>query len=287
MLLLISSLLAAQDTPMHGQTIESRIFQSEILQREIEYSIYLPPNYGQNGDAYPVLYALHSFGNTPAEYFAGIKFHQLTDKLIAEDVIPPFIIITPSAGITWYMNNYNNDVRYEDMFIQEFKRFIDENYLTREGRQSQALMGFSMGGSGSLLYAMKHPDLFGSAVGYCAGFSTKKQVVADIDSEYKIYHHSLYGSDLKGEARVNHHFLDNNPLYLAQSLDVEKLRSVRWFISTADLDYHSIGNAALHLTFREREIPHEFRVTDGGHNYEHVEDVMEEGLLFIGASFSH
>lgn len=284
--LVISSSLLAQEFQLNGQTIESLAFHSKIMKRDIEYSVYLPPDYGKTDDTYPVLYALHSFGNTHSEYIKGIQLHQLADKLVSQGSIQPFIIVTPDAWNTWYLNSYNHEVRYEDMFFEEFLPLIETHYQTNTHKGGRALLGFSMGGSGSFLYAMKHPDQFATAVGYCAGFSTKMQIIADRDTDYKIYHHSLYGANLKSHNRVNAHFLDNNPLYLAKKLPAEQLRSVKWFISTADLDFHSIGNAELHITFRERNIPHEFRVTDGDHTYEHVEAVLEASLIFIGETFN-
>ena len=51
-------------------------------------------------------------------------------------------------------------LKYEDFFIKEFIPFIDSTYKTRPKKQYRAVAGLSMGGYGSLIYGMKHSELF-------------------------------------------------------------------------------------------------------------------------------
>jgi enterochelin esterase-like enzyme len=286
LLLSINTLAKPNDYIIKGKTITTKSFYSKILNKEILYSVYLPPGYGDSLKTYPILFGLHSFENDRFEYINGIKLYEMVDKFIISNIIPPMIIVTPTAGNTWYMNDYNGKTQYKDMFIEEFIPYIDENYYTVKNKNARALLGFSMGGSGALLLAMKNPELFCASVGYCSGISTKDQIISDPDEDYTKYHHDLYGSSLKGKERVNNPFINNNPLYLAEILPTEQLKKINWLIISADSDYHSKGNALLHVTFHERNIPHEFRVLNGEHNWEFVQSNLEVGVKFIGNIFS-
>lgn len=269
-----------------GESLATLSFHSSILQKEINYSIFLPPHYAGNEMKYPIIYALHSFGANRNEYIDGIQMHALVDSLINASVIPPCLIVTPDAGISWYINDYQDSIRYGEMFIQEFIPWVESHYRTLETRQGRSIMGFSMGGSGALNFALKRSDLFGSVGAFCAGFSTKAQIIADRDEDYKTYHQELYGVALLGEQRVNQHFLDNNPLYLVAASDQDILSSIQWYIASADDDDHSVGNAELHLALKKRNVSHEFRVSDGEHTHAFVNMMLPDYLNFLGPIFN-
>jgi enterochelin esterase-like enzyme len=96
---------------------------------------------------------------------------------------------------------------------------------------------------------------------------------------------NLYGDQLRGSARLNSHFEQYSPLHLARSVPQKKLWSVRWYIDCGDDDFLYRGNAALHVLLRELEIPHEYRVRDGEHNWTYWRTWIIEGLRFIGEGF--
>ena len=78
------------------------------------------------------------------------------------------IIVMLDAGVSWYINDYQNKVRYEDMFIQELIPYIDKTYRTRPKKEFRGVAGLSMGGWSALVYSMRHPDMFAA----CAAFSS-------------------------------------------------------------------------------------------------------------------
>jgi len=53
--------------------------------------------------------------------------------------------------------------RYEDLIATELVQYVDTHYRTLATRESRAIAGISMGGFGSALIALRHPDLFGTA----------------------------------------------------------------------------------------------------------------------------
>jgi len=135
------------------------------------------------------------------------------------------------------------------------------------------------------MLAMRHPDLFSACVAFSSGVMTDEEAVA-MDAER--WDHVLgapFGPGLVGEARLTDQWRENSPLHLAGTIAVEELRRVRWYLDCGDDDFLYRGNAMLHILLREREIPHEYRVRDGGHVWEYWRTGIRDGLRFLGRSF--
>ena len=56
------------------------------------------------------------------------------------------------------------------MVIEDLIPLIDANYRTISDRRGRWVEGMSMGGNGSLKFALKFPDLFSSVVAYAGPF---------------------------------------------------------------------------------------------------------------------
>src|SRR5690606_34919548 len=93
------------------------------------------------------------------------------------------------------------------------------------------------------------------------------------------------GKGLKGEARLSDHYRKNNIYDIIKSADVEALKKVRFYIDCGDDDFLIKGNMALHSLMIDKEIPHEFRVREGAHNWTYWRTALPEVLKFVGESF--
>ena len=125
----------------------------------VGYTIYLPPDYAASGKRYPVLYFLHGLGGTENTVTPVV---QKAHELISAGVLPPFIIASFSGGKAFYGNQFEGKYQVHDFFFEEFLPHIDRTYRTKPERQFRHLQGFSMGGYGALMFAIKHLDLFGT-----------------------------------------------------------------------------------------------------------------------------
>ena len=275
----------SQDPLYHGRVLEKLSFSSTILNKELNYSIYLPPDYDTSQRNYPVVYLLHGYTDDDTAWIQFGEVHLTMDKGIAERQIPPMIIVMPDAGATWYINDHKGKYPYEDMFFKELIPFIDTAYRTRPHKEFRGISGLSMGGYGSLGYAMRHPDYFSACAAFSSGLLTDDAIVSMEDKNYDGLFSHLFGSNLSGENRLTTHWRQTNPLDLAENLDIKTMKSIQWYIDCGDDDFLYKGNAALHITFRDREIPHEFRVRDGQHNWTYWRTWISEGLAFIGKRF--
>ena len=69
------------------------------------------------------------------------------------------------------------------------------------------------------------------------------------------------------------------------STAAEDLRSVRWYIDCGDDDFLFEGNSKVVIALREKDIPYEFRVRDGAHNWTYWRESLPEVLRFISDAF--
>jgi S-formylglutathione hydrolase FrmB len=266
-----------------GKVLEGLKIKSNILGYEVNYSIYLPPDYDLSNRSYPVVYLLHGFSDNENAWVQFGEVNLSADRAIANRDIPPMIIVMPDAKITWYLNDYLGKNRYEDMFIQEFIPAIESAYRIRQGKEFRAISGLSMGGFGALLYSLHHPDLFVACVAFSAGIFTDEEIKNMPDNVYKERFNGLFTGD--NTNRLTDHWKKNNILDLVNTLKKEDIEKVRIMIDCGDDDFLYKGNSALHVALRDRNVYHEDRVRDGSHNWEYWRSGITDALKFIGANF--
>ena len=150
-------------------------FHSTILNGDRALLVYLPENYSTDTRPYPLVFALHGFGDRPNNYVMSLL--PLIEELIEEGSFPPAVVFMPDFSLTgngktpenyptdgrsgsWYINS--NMGRFADHFIKEIVPFARNNYNVSTQSRHTVLMGNSMGGFGVLYYSITHPDLAGT-----------------------------------------------------------------------------------------------------------------------------
>ncbi len=268
-----------------GVVEEGLTVKSEILGKEVKYTIYLPFDYGTSERYYPVVYLLHGYTDNDAGWMQYGEANMTADEAIANREIPPMILVTPDAGLSWYINSYDGSVKYEDFFIKEFIPFIESRYRIRKRKRFRAVSGLSMGGYGALNYAFKYPELFSAAAPLSAAVYTDEQIINFTQKRWDKVEGVIFGKGLKGKERLTKTLLANHPLYLLDKLNKEKLKTVKYYIDCGDDDRLTIGNSELHIKMTKLGIPHEFRVRDGRHSWTYWRTGLLNAFKFIGDSF--
>lgn len=158
---LIPQLLLAQ----YGKVYDNLTLPSEILNSDRKYAVYLPPDYERSERSYPVLYLLHGAGDDQTGWVQFGEVLHISDKAIGEGNATPMVIVMPDAntGQRGYFNSPTGDWRYEDFFFEEFIPYVESNYRIKGEKRYRAVAGLSMGGGGSFMYALHHPEMFSSA----------------------------------------------------------------------------------------------------------------------------
>lgn len=268
-----------------GIVKESLKCDSKLLGYPVEYSIYLPADYETSNRSYPVLYLLHGYSDDETGWVQFGEAAQIADKGIANGDFPPVIIVMPNGKISWYCNDYKMANPWEDMFVKEFIPAIEKTYRIRAKKEFRAISGLSMGGYGSLMLAMRYPDLFSSCVAFSSGTFTDQEIIAMPDKNYNLYFGEIFGNGLIGEKRISDNWKAHSPLHLIYDVPKDKLKSVRFYIDCGDDDFLFEGNSQLHIQMRKLDIPHEYRTRQGGHEWPYWRAGLVDGLKFIGQSF--
>ncbi len=264
---------------------EGLLIQSKILNKEVRYTIYLPPDYETSSRYYPVLYLLHGYTDNDIGWIQFGEANSIADKAISNGEIAPMILVMPDGGVSWYINNYNDSVRYEDFFFKEFIPYIESHYRILTEKRFRAISGLSMGGYGSLVYALKHPDMFSSCVAFSPAIYTDQEIIDMKGDWWKNVLGVVFNSELNGKNRISKQWEDNDPFYLVKNGDINKIKSVRYYLDCGDNDFLYKGNAAFHVLLRDLNIPHVYIMREGTHSWTYWRSGLLDGLKFISASF--
>ena len=268
-----------------GKVLESLSLKSDLLKRAVNFSVYLPPGYDEDERSYPIVYLLHGYTDDETGWLQFGEVDRYADQAINEGIIPPMIIVMPDAAVTWYVNDHAGKIPYEDFFIKEFIPSIEKAYRVRAKKEFRGICGLSMGGYGSLIYAMKYPDLFATAAPLSAAIYLEKDVEKYEQDRWDNVEGPMYGKGLSGQARITDHWKANNPFYIADEMGAESLKKVKYYFDCGDDDFLYKGNAKMHIKLRDMGVPHEFRMRDGAHNWTYWRTGITDALKFIGDSF--
>ncbi|TAH21180.1 MAG: esterase family protein [Cytophagales bacterium] len=274
---LLSFSLAAQT----GKVFDDLSLPSKILNSERKFAIYLPPDYETSNRKYPILYLLHGGGDDQTGWVQFGEVLQITDKAIREGKATPMIIVMPDAntGQRGYFNSADGKWKYEDFFFEELMPYVEKKFRVKSEKRYRAVAGLSMGGGGSFVYALRRPDLFSSAcpLSASAGPLTLAETKGWLTQRGT-------GTDLK-DSDIEEYYKRNSVLPLIESMTAENKKAVRWFIDCGDDDFLFEGNSLIHIAMRKKEIPHEFRIRNGGHSWTYWRESLPEVLSFISDAF--
>lgn len=273
----LCSVISFSSYAQSGKVFDNLTLTSKILKGERKFAVYLPPDYESSQRSYPVLYLLHGAGDDQTGWVQFGEVLRITDNAIKEGTATPMVIVMPDAntGKRGYFNV--GDWKYEDFFFKELMPYVEKTYRIKGEKRFRAVAGLSMGGGGSFMYALRHPELFSSACPLSAyvGPLTMEELKSRLDRSGEKY----------SETEVNTYFQEQNALNLIQSVPVEDIRSVRWYIDCGDDDFLYEGNSLVHIAMKKKEIPHEYRVRNGGHTWTYWRESLPTVLSFVSDAF--
>ena len=275
LLLFLAYTLSAQTS----RVFDNLSMTSKILKGERKYAIYLPLGYETSERSYPVLYLLHGSGDDQTGWVQFGEVQYIADKAIEEGTATPMIIVMPDAntGRKGYFNDKKGNWRYEDFFFEEFITYIEKTYRIRGKKEFRAVAGLSMGGGGSFVYALHHPEMFATACPLSAA-------ARDLSSEEIV--NKYVGKEAGYTNKETEEFYNLYNIHaLLENTPVEKIKKVRWYIDCGDDDFLYQGNSLIHIAMRKKGIPHEYRVRDGKHNWTYWRTALPEVLKFVSEGF--
>jgi enterochelin esterase-like enzyme len=262
-----------------GKVYDNLTMTSKILKSERKYAVYLPPDYETSERSYPVLYLLHGAGDDQTGWVQFGEVLRITDNAIKDGSATPMIIIMPDAntGQRGYFNQ--GEWSYEDFFFEELLPHVEKKYRIKGEKRYRAVAGLSMGGGGSFMYALHRPELFSSACPLSAyvgplTIENLKSQIAKGDPNPEI-----------SDQEIQEYFEKHNALNLIESVPVDDIKSVRWYIDCGDDDFLYEGNSLVHIALKKKEIPHEYRVREGRHSWTYWRESLPKVLEFVSQAF--
>ena len=267
--------LASCSQKKQGLKIVKSFFSAQI-KSDWKYKVYLPAGYHDNKEfKYPVVYLLHGSDGDEHDWDF---IYPILDSLIVSKDIPPMISVSPSTGTSWWVNS--ESIPYESAFFQDLIPEIDNNFRTISKKEARGIVGFSMGGYGTLRYALGYPHYFGSAMILSAaiydnlppeGSSARTSGAFGIPFNEKTWNDRNYPSSLQ--------------YYLKNELQVPL------FIATGDDDWnheegfeYNVEQQAVLLygkLHKEGGSPAELRIINGGHTKDVWSRAFIEGIQYM------
>jgi S-formylglutathione hydrolase FrmB len=262
---------------------ECRSLPSKILANDVAYCAFLPPGYdADKSRQYPILYFLHGLGEN-AQILLNSGGWNLIQDLWQQKDIGDFVIVTPSADRSFYINSLNGRVRYQDFFIKEFIPYIEKQYRIEANRRDRGIMGISMGGYGALRLAMLFPDLFGSVSAHSPALIEKLPATQGQSPQAENL------ARLVGKAfgvPFNRAFWDrNNPFTLVRDGARPANLKVYFDCGTEDQFGFDVGAEAFDKLLDTKNIPHEFHLYPGGHDWSYFAEHFPASLEFESRAF--
>lgn len=261
---------------------------SKILGRAVPYCVLLPPSYdSEKTRRYPILYLLHGLGDND-QFLIHSGGMNLVEDLWERKQMGEFLIVTPAAGMSFYINSQDGKRMYEDFFLQEFMPGVEKRYRAQTGRNSRGIAGISMGGYGALHIAFRHPQLF-AAVGAHSAALIEKVPNISAQTSRQLSQLRVLG-DAFGSPFDAAFWNQNDPLTIARTANLAGLK-IYFDCGSEDNYGFDSGAAALDKLLTSRHIPHEFHLYPGGHDWtyfaEHLPALLEFEFHAFGSGQTH
>jgi len=262
--------------------IECNSISSKILRRFVPYCVVLPASYdAQPSHRFPILYFLHGLGDNEQMFYHSGAWNLVEDQW-EKGQLKEFLIATPAAGASFYINSRDGKNRYEDFLLEEFFPFIEHHYRVHPGRAYRGIAGISMGGYGALHLAFRHPQLFSAVSAHSPALFEKLPVFlsgAPASSPRARILGSVFGIPPDPVFWER-----NSPITLARTANLSGLKI---YFDCGDHDDYGFdaGATILDKILKSRHIPHEFHLYPGGHDWSFFAAHLPESLAFQSRSF--
>lgn len=256
-------------------TLTRHSFESEALNRDYAYSVYLPDDYLVSGTRYSVVYLLHGSTGSEMSWANSGKVKATVDQLIETGKINPLIIVMPGHNESWWADG--QDEPAQTALLNDLFPHIENTYRTLNMRKGRAVAGLSAGGFGTVNLVLQFPELF------AAGAALSPAVYTPVPPRHSsAYRHKVFQSE--GELDPQVWASLNWPSYI----DSYKAKGtvVPLYINSGDHDTFDIAYHAAHFyqVMREHQPDDvEYRVVDGDHQWSVWQNTIGDALQFMDA----
>lgn len=265
---------------MASQLIDAKL-ETKLTSSPVEFAVLLPDGYDTTREALPLLLFLHGGGGDRTFL---VRMRPVFDEMWKAGTLPPMVIVTPSAGRSFYMNYKDGSEKWETFIVTEFLEYLRGAYKVSRERKGTLLMGISMGGMGSLRLGFKYPEKFLGLAAMEPGIDPVLKW-KDLSSRYKFHRGPDLMETIFGKPFDAAYWEANNVATIAVSR-AERLRTsgLGIYIEAGDEDMFYLHEATefLHRILWDQKIPHEYHLVRGAdHVGRTIRPRAMEGLTFL------
>lgn len=244
--------------------------------------VYLPPSYETAIDQrYPVVYLLHGLYGSESNWSEKGAAAQTLDSMIAESQMRECIVVMPNDGGhaqgTFYADWYDGSGNFEQYMIDDLVPAIDGAFRTIPDNSMRAISGLSMGGFGSVMLALRNPDIFGAA-------ASLSGVLTSIESMKREEFDRSNFSQIFGPKSGP--YAKQYDLHVLASLRANESNRPQLYFNCGTEDYLYHFNVEFDRYLTELGYSHEYEQYPGEHNWEYWTEHLEDALLFIEKAFT-
>ncbi|MBA4197412.1 MAG: XynC protein [Chitinophaga sp.] len=248
----------------NAATVDTVETYSASMKKTIKAVVITPDNYA-NTQALPVVYLLHGYSGNYADW------SRSKSVIVAADLYQ-MIIVCPDGNNSWYWDSpADANYKYETYVSKELVEWIDTKYKTIKDKKGRAITGLSMGGHGGLYLGLKHQDVFGAAGSMSGGVD-----IRPFPNNWDMAQRLGKLSDSVGNWE-KYTVINLLHLYKPNSLSI--------IIDCGTEDFFFKVNENLHQQMLYRNIPHDYIVRPGAHNWQYWNNAVQYQLLFMNNFF--
>ncbi len=252
--------LPVQAVAVEESTLALAEMTSTMVPAPVPYAVLTPPAYNDSEQSYPLLLWLHGGGGNRDSL---VNQQPWFDTAWQTETAPAMVVVTPSAGRSFYMDYRNGAERWESFLLQELLPAMQTQY--RIDPERIYIGGISMGGMGSLRMAFKYPDRFRGVIALEPGIEPAL-AFDDIKLEDKFWRADAIFEERYGSPVDAAYWADNNPATIAQ-LNPQRLidSGLAIYIEAGTEDMYGLhrGTDFLHRILFDTGVKHEYRYVLG------------------------
>src|SRR3954471_20378468 len=138
-------------------------FLSSALKRHQTFQFTVPDPERAGPGPYACFYLIHGASDDFSAWMTNTGIWRYVRDL-------PLVVVMPDVERSFCINTAWGE-RFEDFLVEDLMGWVEHAFPVRPGRESRVVGGLSMGGYGSMLLGLKHPDLFCSVGSHSSAFA--------------------------------------------------------------------------------------------------------------------
>ncbi len=253
--------------------VQCGAMKSKYVPGNIGYCAMLPPSYdAKPGKKFPVLYFLHGLG-ADQSFLASSGASSEIEEAWEEKRLGEFVIITPQAENSFYINSRDGHILYDDFFVKEFVPQMERRFRVMGDRAGRAIGGVSMGGYGALRFAFKYPRMFVSVAVHMPAL-LEELPHGSAGAGLGIFLGPAFGSPIS-----ERFWKENTPFVFARTANLQGLKI---YFDCGDHDNYGFdaGTRQLDRLLTARHVEHEAHIYPGGHDWQFVGEHLGASMEF-------